>query len=66
MPFEPPPMTSEFDKSDGDSRLHSDYDCSRIENPGHGGDIAQHPSDERIDNFETGYVDEYTPLLLSG
>lgn len=49
---------AEFDERDRDRRLHADDDRLGIEHARHGGRVADHASDERIDHVERGNVDQ--------
>src|SRR5690348_5252208 len=43
---------SELYERNGDRRLHADYDSLGTQDARHGGDIGQHPPNERIHNLQ--------------
>ena len=49
----------ELDQRDRDRRLHADHDRLGVEDPRHGGDVGDHPADERVHHFQRGDVDQH-------
>src|SRR5919204_2845746 len=50
---------AQFDQRDGDGGPHADHDGLGVEDLRHRRDVAEHATDERVDDLERGDVDEH-------
>ncbi len=55
---------SKLDQGDGDRGLHADDHGLRIEDAGHGRDVAEHAADEGVDHLQRGNVDQHAAGAL--
>ena len=49
---------AKLDEGDGDGGLHADHDGLSVQDAADGGDGAEHATDEGIDHFQGGDIDE--------